>query len=382
MGGATVPAVVQIAGSFHVVPAGDIPPDARIHRIHEETKPVSTEHHWPDAPADLFGAAPVVVYGMPDATYHGRPELGSTGVKQARKDPRRIGVSVDKPEFAFGRMVHCAVGEPDEFGNRYAREPHSGDCPGALRTNAEMAAAIKAAAPKVATSGKTKAVLADLVREHCPDAMLWDDIVRDAAKANEGKILVPGYDYRNAERIAEAVRSHHDIQRLGILDGGVAESSWFAPVRYDSPELYGVEWAAKARPDYDKPDGFGGGRITDLKTAKNIGDADCYQWLRSAVNFGYDISAAWYLDVLEACGERRDRWTWIVVDKSTLDDGGPIRVECLTAETHWEMFDNARRKIARALENLHRYREEPEQWERAAQRERVVMWPAWDLKEG
>ena len=115
MGGATVPAVVQIAGSFHVVPAGDIPPGARIHRITGETKPVSTEHHWPDAPADLFGPAPVVVYGMPEAFYHGEVDvLSSTNVRDILLAPnryyhRRLHPLTPTENMRNGTIVHAVV---------------------------------------------------------------------------------------------------------------------------------------------------------------------------------------------------------------------------------------------------------------------------------
>ena len=323
-----------------------------------------------------------IVETMPDAEYHARPEVGSSDVKQAGKDPSRVGQSKpDAPHFIFGRLVHCATLEPNELAKRWGSEPDRRDWPDALVTVDDMKRAIKDSAPGVPVS-RNRAQLVELVREHCPNAMLWDDLRRDAGERNAGKTLVSGYDFRSAERIAEAVRSHYDVRRLGLLEDGAAERSWFAPVQYSDFDIGTVDSDAKCRPDYDKPDGFGGGRVLDLKTARAIGDRQCRGWMRDAVKFGYDVSAAWYLDVMAEHGEHRDQWSWVVVDKSTVDDGGDIRVEVITAETDFELFDNARRKIARALDNLKTYRDDPDEWARRTQREHVAMWPAWDLREG
>ena len=309
---------------------------------------------------------------MGNEDYHAHESLGSTSAKRALSHPALVGVPSnisDRAKFDGNRM-HCAVCEPEELHNRYVVPPKPSDYPFAIEgSNAAMCAALKDAGVK-GYSGKKKDQLIEMCREHLPNRQLWTDVLSDFSRNAGGKQFVSEDEWDEMSRVADAVMAHPVIQSEGIFAKGIGEASFFAEVEF--PNLFG-SFKMKARPDWLQHD-----RVTDLKTWK--GGAPLDKFLRQADSLHYDLSAAHYLAVLEAHGRNPDdRFTWVVVDKSTMSGGGHVVIHVATLSP--EFLARGREKLECALERISLWKNAPRVYETTHQIEHIAEPPAWDWRQ-
>lgn len=202
---------------------------------------------------------------MTNAQYHARPEISASDLKNAKNGNtaaiynRIWGLTPKKdpsPAMILGSAVHKLVLEPLDFETEFAVEPELNK-----RTN----------------EGKAKAL--------------------EFAEKNAGKTILSAATYEQAEKAAEAILNNPDAAQL--LKGGSAEQSYFT-------ELEGV--MVKCRPDYFSEKT---GICVDLKTTSaGVGR----EFAKDAANLQYFLQAAFYLDVLNACGFNATRFFFIVVN--------------------------------------------------------------------
>jgi len=127
----------------------------------------------------------------------------------------------------------------------------------------------------------------------------------------------------------------------------------------------------KCRPDWLQHD-----RVTDLKTWKGGQPLDAFY--RQADALHYDMSAAHYLAVLDAHGRDPGTFTWAVVDKSTMSDGGHVVIHLATLSD--EFLARGREKLETALERISLWRSAPELYERQNQIEHIAAPPHWNWR--
>jgi hypothetical protein len=166
----------------------------------------------------------------------------------------------DTSTFAFGRLVHTLILEPDTFHNEYAIFD------GAARR------------------GK-----------------VWEAF----KEANEGKTILKLAEVESAQEMAKAVRDNHALT-LGHLSHVEQVITW-------TDEATGLE--CKGR--------FDGltkwGMLFDLKTAQDISRRG---FTSAIARYGYAAQAAFYMDGARAMGLDVNGWAWLVVEKSAPYDNG------------------------------------------------------------
>lgn len=100
--------------------------------------------------------------------------------------------------------------------------------------------------------------------------------------------------FNKIEAIAHSVQS--SLGTSGILTNGVAELSGLSEI---------LETPVRIRPDYLRDD-----LIVDLKTCQDARD-----FPKSVFSWGYEIQAAFYLDVAKAIDGKERRFLWVAVEK-------------------------------------------------------------------
>ena len=240
---------------------------------------------------------------MSNDAHHSGAYLTSTALKAALKSPAQYqlhvaGKTADKPAFSFGRAAHCRILEPSCFSDRFAVAPKID-----RRTKsgkAEYADWVEANGDKEAIS----AVDADAI-EGMAESVLNNNDAR--------RWLIPCDDYR--------------VEQSGIVDDGTGL------LKACRPDL---------RVDRDY--------IVDLKTCAS---ADSDYMTRALVNFGYALSAAWYVDLARAIDGGEYRFIWVMVEKTP-----PYNVACYEASP--EVLAYGRHKYEHALEVIRKCRDENE----------------------
>ena len=143
--------------------------------------------------------------------------------------------------------------------------------------------------------------------------------------AQQGVEFVSKADYDAAVSIGTSVRTH--LGCASLLAGGVAEVSGI------TSDFLGIN--ARIKPDYRTDSA-----IIDLKTCADArGDA----FVRSVLNYGYDVQAAYYLDVAEAIDGKKRKFFWCAVEKDT-----PFAVSVYEASD--AMIERGRAQYKRAIE--------------------------------
>jgi len=217
--------------------------------------------------------------------------LSSSDFRRLLRSPAhyRNHQKLDSPALAFGTLVHTFVLEPDVAKARY-------------RARAEV-------------DGRTKEGKA--IRE-----------LEAKLAADERVEFVSASDYNAATAITDSV--YASVGSSGILTSGMAEGTGLT-------ELCGVN--VKVRPDYLRED-----MIIDLKTTQ---DARPEAFLKSVINFGYEVQAALYVDAAQAIDGLKRRFLWIAAEKEA-----PYAVSVFEASD--EMLERGRRLYKQAIETYTR----------------------------
>lgn len=206
-----------------------------------------------------------LVHGMPDAEYHARPELSSTGARRILDSPARFRWDVDHRResraFDVGHAVHAkvlgvgltAVTYPDEH---------------------------------LTPSGNPSTKAATVAWEHEQRAA--------------GLVPVSRADMALVDAMSEAVLAHAGARAVFERPGD-AEVSAFA-----KDPATGVWVRARA-------DRLNDGELVDLKTT--TGSASAAGFGRDAAKHGYPVQEAHYADTFEWVTGRRLPMTFVVVEK-------------------------------------------------------------------
>ena len=228
---------------------------------------------------------------MPNDAYHSGPGLSSTQIKVMGKSPLAYWDAYINPKrepreekhcFAVGDGCHKLVLEPGTFEQTYAVGFDKSAHPNALDTVADLK---KACSERGLMVSGSKPELADrLLNEggvHPSQIMLALQQMHEATMA--GRIPIAAKDYKDMLGLLQAV--NNDPLAGPLLDGAETEQSYF----WRCPA--GV--LRKCRTDAISADGE---FILDLKTTDDVSQEG---FGRTIANFGYHVSAAWYLDILQ-----------------------------------------------------------------------------------
>jgi len=184
---------------------------------------------------------------MNDVDYFALPRLSPSGAKTLLKSPALYKYEQENPrepsaEMRFGSMFHALVLEPEQFEKRYALAPD---------------------VDRRTTAGKD--AYARFLRDH------------------EGQEAVSVDDWDRAHRMCDAVIA----EASSLLSEGFAEKAY--------------TWERDGVPLKSKLD-YVGEHIIDLKTT-SADDEDGLQ--RAAWQFGYHVSAAAYIEAVQAVEGRK-----------------------------------------------------------------------------
>jgi PDDEXK-like domain of unknown function (DUF3799) len=206
---------------------------------------------------------------VPEDEYHQRIlGVASKGaLDKVRRSPAHYKAWVDgtAPEetsaaLEFGKMLHCAILEPDVFETTYVVAPDFGD---------------------------------QRFKENKAKKAAW-------LVENDGRMPVDAKDFRAFLGMADSIRRHPKAGPL--LVGGDAEVT----VRWRDEET-GIE--CKARLDYHL---LQDRIVLDLKSTDDARER-AFSW--SAADYGYDRQAAFYSDALAALGLPVDDFYFVAAEK-------------------------------------------------------------------
>lgn len=258
-----------------------------------------------------------IIYGLPAAEYHARPEINCSGLKLINRSPMHYRSRLDQPSeetkaMTIGSAVHTATLEPHLFDQQYVAMPEGID----KRTKEGKAAF--------------------------------------AALEQSGKIILSADDYRDVCRIAISVQDHETASLF--LKEGHAEVSIFTEIE-DIPAKCRIDWLRTSV-------------ICDLKSTD---DASPNGFARSCANYGYDMQCAWYLDCADAAGLSIDAFVFIVVEKSA-----PYAVALYELDA--ASIEVGRAKYQRAL-SLYRHCKMVGEWPGYSPEIISIQLPKWALME-
>lgn len=166
--------------------------------------------------------------------------------------------------------------------------------------------------------------------------------VQAAARAG-GKAPILAKDLPTVQAMAAAVRKHPTAARLLSSPGRPEVSAFWLDPAWDVTRRCRVDWLTD------------NGINVDLKSAASI---DRHKVQRAVIDYGYDLSAAWYEDVLTGLGVDLRATAFVFVEKTE-----PYRVRVVELDP--DFIARGRQLAARALE-IHR--------DCLA----ADLWPAWD----
>lgn len=239
----------------------------------------------------------MIKYDLSNEDYHGdKTCFSSTQLKTVLESPEMfyqqyiLGRSkkMDSPALRIGNAVHTRILEPDKFDDEYAIYK------GKIRRGAQ-----------------------------------WEQFKAE----NEGKILLTDKDMVQVDVAVDNILNTDAT--LPYINGGTPEVSLFT-------ELEGVK--IKVRADYlnEKLK-----YIQDIKTTGEI--VNEVSTRRKIAQFGYDLSAALYLDAFRQEGFDIESFIWVFSSKSYQS--------CKVFKASEQMLENGRIKYKRALDTIKRYQD-------------------------
>ena len=229
--------------------------------------------------------------------YHATDHLNSTSVKEAGKSMKRYKFAIDGPSkkstqaMDEGSAVHCRLGEPQLFIEDYVIKPHG------------MNFATK--------EGKA-----------------WK------ALEVEGRIILSSEFGRKLDDI-EAAFLDSPAARYYKAEGDVEKSFFW--------DIAGNDRGGKCRPDWISKDRK---TIVDLKTT-TCAERNPFQ--RTIINYGYHISAAWYMWGVElATGVKPEEFVWVAIEKEAPYGIGVYKADTELLEYGSQLCEEALLKINEA----------------------------------
>mgnify|MGYP006423719621 CR=1 FL=1 len=296
---------------------------------------------------------------LSNADYHAAHGLSSTALKElVQRSPAHCRALMDglrrktSDSMDLGTVVHSAVLEPDTFWDLYWLAPAKADHPEALDTVADYRNACDYFGADYKAKDTKAALRAALEGIDAPVAF-WEDL----KTCPDGKSEITRHQFDVASGISGAIRETPDAADL--FSAGDPEVSFFA---LDEP----TEVVVKARADcYLEKQGM----VVDLKTCE---DARPHAVQRAIVNYGYDLSAAMYLDVIGRAGMSAESFVWVFAETAP-----PYAIRVYVASS--DMLEQAHARYRAGLEQFAWCRD-TDSWpgyEGAAQ---VIDLPAWAKK--
>ena len=240
--------------------------------------------------------------------YHAGPGLSSTGIKRLLQSPAHFKTPAkeDTPALRFGTLVHEALLEPELFAKKYTTIPDA------------LVGVSKAKNPHKAMWDQFKA-FAEQAKLEIMDRDDWDTVAGIARSVQQSQLW---------PRIIDGAR----FEVAAYMQDGVP-----LPLAPDEPAEHAkaMHVLRKVKADILAP-----GLIGDLKTCS---DARPEAFARSIMDYGYHISAAYYLDTFSAVmGEEISTFVWVGVEKKP-----PYAVRFYVASPR--MIEIGRQEYQRAL---------------------------------
>jgi PDDEXK-like domain of unknown function (DUF3799)/SAP domain len=238
---------------------------------------------------------------LSNADYHAAPGLSSTQLKTISASPLAYWDAYINPErepredkhcFLVGDGTHKLVLEPGTFEQTYAVGFDKTAFPDALDTVADLKKACSERGLMV--SGAKPELVERLVDDGFPASKIMLALERGHQKTMAGRLPIPARDYKNMVGMLKAISN--DPIASGLIAGADAEQSFFwRDEEWLVPDADGVltPLLRKCRTDFIPA---AGGIIGDVKTTDDVSEEG---FGRAIANYGYHISAAWYLDVLK-----------------------------------------------------------------------------------
>lgn len=225
-----------------------------------------------------------VLPGLPASVYHASAALGSTQIKAARRTlahfkaalDQRINIPASREKaFRFGDLAHSAV----------------------LEQSLDRFAVIPEDAPRRPTAAQINA------KRPSPETITTIAWWRAFEETTRGKVLIDRDDFVRLEELFDAFCDHPRAHQFVSLSA--VEQSFFT---LDETGLW-----LKARPDGYCQDDEGGDFIIEFKSSSKPLD----MFNREIARYGYDISAAHYIAVVEAVTGRKIRDFYYIAQESS-----------------------------------------------------------------
>lgn len=255
-----------------------------------------------------------IIYDLPAAEYHARPEISKSGLDKIAQFPALFKAHQNRPPesddaLIIGQATHTLTLEPEKFTSEFCVMPAGLD-----RRTKEG----KALAAELEASGKT---------------------------------ILTNSQYELCSGIALSVRAN--TVALDYLTNGAVEVSFTA-------EIEGVH--VRGRCDYLHPNKG----IIDLKTTKS---ASARSFAKSIAEYRYHVQAALYTDLAEANGLFIPDFTFIAVEKTYPYAVAIYQVDREGMERGREIY---RRDLA-----LYKHCLEMDDWPGYPEEVQVLSLPAW-----
>lgn len=225
---------------------------------------------------------PGIYPGLSNEQYHACEGMSKTKLDMFIRDQaaldwmERCPVDEDKLKtLDFGDAMHAICLEPDRLKNDFVVMP-----PYNLRTN----------------QGKA-------------DKLAFE-------KDNADKVILTSDEHKKLTLMFESVMAHKDARQLIELPG-ISEQSYF----WEDPET-GV--LCKCRPDRNITEGPFSSVLVDIKTTDYIS-----KFKYSIEDYRYYVQSPFYLDGVNACGEEKTTFVFLVIQKTIELGRYPVRCEVL-----------------------------------------------------
>ena len=270
---------------------------------------------------------PEIILDQPPNLYHqsegiSKHDLDLVNISPAHyKASKEFPKNEPTPAMQIGTLVHTAILEPHNFEASFTIAPD---------------------ADKRTKDGKAA----------------WEQAEREASL--KGSILVKSSDLDMVRAMTDQVNLHRSAKEA-LNAGGLVEASLYAGCPMTKVRRRG-------RPDLISR----GNVIIDVKTcAKGAGGKA--EFAKAVANWRYDVQAAYYLDLARDCGQAKEGFVFIVVEKEP-----PYAVAVYQLDL--ESIEAGRRQYQKNLQMLSECIEFDE-WPAYSSEVEVISLPKWKLNQ-